>query len=404
MKASINNATLALVMMNEHSQCVYMNTAAENLIGFPLNEVKGKCLYDFIYSTQPNGSPDPFDESPITQAFSENQQTHGEGVVVHKDGSLYPITYTATPLREDPSLIGTIVEIQAPSQRKPSEQLLKAASFAQQSSRLEQQKTAPILEKMTDAFIAVDEEWRITYQNRIAEQITQKSRAEIIGNIIWEEWSVVVGTQIEEQFRQAMSEQVPVHFEYYYADPPDYEIWLEIRAYPSREGLGIFYRDISDRKRSEIVLRESQAQLQRQLAEIEAIYQSAPIGLSVLDRELRFVRINERLAQINGLSVEDHIGRTVQEVLPSLETLAEEVLRPIIKTGEPRLDVEIRGETPSQPGVERIWLEHFLPLKDEKGRVIGISAVCEDITERQRIQEALQESGEHFRTDRKSVV
>jgi PAS domain S-box-containing protein len=147
--------------------------------------------------------------------------------------------------------------------------------------------------------------------------------------------------------------------------------------------------DITDRKHMEIELAASRTQLQRQLAELETIYQSAPIGLNVLDRDLRFVRINERLAKINGYSVEAHIGRSVRELLPDLADTAEALLRPILETGEPVFDVEIHGETPAQPGVQRIWRESFLPLR-EGDRVIGINTVCEEITERRRTQLALQ--------------
>lgn len=151
--------------------------------------------------------------------------------------------------------------------------------------------------------------------------------------------------------------------------------------------------DVTERQRMQAELEASRATLQRQLAEIETIYQSAPIGLNVLDADLRFVRINQRLADINGLSVEAHLGRTVRELLPGLADVAEQILRPILVTGEPLLNVELRGETPAQPGVERVWLESFLPLKDGD-RVIGINTVCEEITERQRAEAALRESEE----------
>jgi len=144
--------------------------------------------------------------------------------------------------------------------------------------------------------------------------------------------------------------------------------------------------DVTDRKQTEIELQENRAKLQQQLAEIEAIYQTAPIGLAVLDSDLRFLQVNQRLAEMNGFPIEAHIGRTVRELLPRLADGAEEILRPILETGQPRLNIEIRGETPAQPGVPRIWLEHFLPLKDGD-RVIGISTVCEEITDRKLVEE-----------------
>jgi PAS domain S-box-containing protein len=154
--------------------------------------------------------------------------------------------------------------------------------------------------------------------------------------------------------------------------------------------------DVSERQRLERELEASRTILQHQLAEIETIYQSAPIGLNVLDTDLRFRRINQQLAEMNGLTIEQHLGRTVREVLPNLAEAAEQLLRPILETGEPLLNVEIRGETPAKPGVQRVWLESFLPLKDGD-RVIGINTVCEEITDRKQAEQHLRESEEQLR-------
>ncbi|HEY9880058.1 MAG TPA: PAS domain S-box protein [Leptolyngbyaceae cyanobacterium] len=150
-------------------------------------------------------------------------------------------------------------------------------------------------------------------------------------------------------------------------------------------------------EQANIALRQSRKMLQRQLAEIETIYQSAPIGLNVLDTDLRFVRINQRLAEINGLSVEEHLGKTVRELLPEMADTTEALLRSVLETGEPLLNVEISGETPAQPGVERIWIESFFPLKDGD-RILGIHTVCEEITDRKQAEEALRLSEERYRT------
>jgi PAS domain S-box-containing protein len=187
--------------------------------------------------------------------------------------------------------------------------------------------------------------------------------------------------------------------------------WVDVweRCCLIRDGRGEVIRlvgctvDISNIKRlgearesAEAALRESQARARKKLAEIEAIYQTAPIGLSVLDTDLRFERINRRLAEINGLSAEAHLGRTVRELLPALADAIEPLLHSILETGEPLLNLEIHGETPARPGEERVWLEHFLPLKNGD-RVVGINIVCEEITERIRAEKALRQSEERFR-------
>jgi GAF domain-containing protein len=119
-----------------------------------------------------------------------------------------------------------------------------------------------------------------------------------------------------------------------------------------------------DRKQAEEDLLQAQAIAQRQLVEIEAIYQTAPIGLAILDPDLRYERINQRLAEINGIAMTDHIGRTVREIVPNLADENEPLLRGVLETGEPLLNVEISGETIAQPGVYRTWIENCYPLKD----------------------------------------
>jgi PAS domain S-box-containing protein len=166
-------------------------------------------------------------------------------------------------------------------------------------------------------------------------------------------------------------------------------IWFYLQSLPEVDFSGTIVgytgvlTDITAIKHAETALRESQ--IQEQLAEIEAIYQSAPIGLNFLDTNLRFVRINQRLAEMNGVAVEAHIGRTVREVVPDLADTTEQILRSILETGEALLNVEIIGETPAQPEVQRTWLESFFQLKNGN-QIIGINTVCQEITERKLIE------------------
>lgn len=131
--------------------------------------------------------------------------------------------------------------------------------------------------------------------------------------------------------------------------------------------------------------------------ELEAIYRTAPIGLCVLDDELRFVRINDRLAEINGVAPDAHIGRTVREVLPGLADEVEPLLRRVLETGQSIVDVEITGETPAQPGVERTWLESWHPLHDKGGRVVGINIVAQEVTERKEAEQAAKDIEARYR-------
>lgn len=149
----------------------------------------------------------------------------------------------------------------------------------------------------------------------------------------------------------------------------------------------------------EQVPRASESDLDRQApalalwahsTELEAIYQSAHVGLCVFDRRLRYVRINDRLAEINGISAADHIGKTVRQILPDIADTAEELAARIFQTGQSVLNVEFSGTTVAQPGVQRYWIEHWLPLKDANGNVVAINVTAEEITERKQAEEALR--------------
>lgn len=124
-----------------------------------------------------------------------------------------------------------------------------------------------------------------------------------------------------------------------------------------------------------------------QRRELETFCHKAPVGMALLDRDLRYVRINERLAAINGVPVEAHIGRLMWDVVPDLEIrkVAEPLYHHILETGE-AVTTELEGETREQPGVIRQWIGHFYPLFDEQGEVVGIGAVVEEITERRRAE------------------
>ena len=149
-------------------------------------------------------------------------------------------------------------------------------------------------------------------------------------------------------------------------------------------------REITSRKEMEAALRKSEELARQRLAELEDIYRNAPVGLGVLDADLRFVRINERLAEMNGIPAADHIGRSVRELLPHLADFAEPILREVLTTGEPKLNLEITGETPAAPGVLRSWLEHWLPVTNAEGKPAGISIVAEETTERKRAEADLE--------------
>ena len=89
---------------------------------------------------------------------------------------------------------------------------------------------------------------------------------------------------------------------------------------------------------------------------LDAFFTGAPVGMFMLDDQLRFVRVNEVLAKMNGLLAEDHLGKSISELFPNIDSATITNLKKILATGEPRSGVEGSGEIPNQPGVMLHWL------------------------------------------------
>jgi len=143
-------------------------------------------------------------------------------------------------------------------------------------------------------------------------------------------------------------------------------------------------------------LEEVRLEADRQLHELDQLYETAPVGLALFDSDLRYVRINKLLAEAHGLPAKDHIGQKLRKIAPKVALVLEPILKRILKSGKPILDQEIHG---SMPGIgrPRYWLCHFYPLIVPNKGVIGVSMIVVDITERKLTEDVLQQSEERYR-------
>ena len=148
-------------------------------------------------------------------------------------------------------------------------------------------------------------------------------------------------------------------------------------------------RDITERKQAEIQLdqaREAAEAANRinleQLEEMEQLYKAAPIGLELLDRNLRVLRINEQLAAMNGKPVHEHIGRSLWEVIPGIAPQIQAVVDRVFATGEPVLDWYRHGfMARADLSIESVWQASYYPVKSADGVTRHVGGVIKDITE-----------------------
>lgn len=150
------------------------------------------------------------------------------------------------------------------------------------------------------------------------------------------------------------------------------------------QNIGVcFVLDISSRiaLEKELILRENR---------LNAFFNCAPVGLKIVDDQMRFVQINEPLALMHGISMQDHIGRSVSEVLPKLAPILEPLYQQVLIDSQPTFNKEVSGETLGQPGVMRDWVVSCFPIPDKDGCSLSVGVVIVEMTECKQAELALR--------------
>lgn len=168
-----------------------------------------------------------------------------------------------------------------------------------------QQRIGNILESFTDAFFEVDSNWIVTYWNKEAEKMLFMPRNEIIGRNLWEVYADAVPLKFFTEYHQAMLENTSRRFEAYF---PPKKIWLEVAAFPSGQGLSVYFKDITERKNATKKLNEERKKY-------TDLFNLSPVPQWVYDVEtLRFIDINEAAISHYGYNRQEFMRMTIEDI------------------------------------------------------------------------------------------
>lgn len=260
---------------------------------------------------------------------------------------------------------GRDVEAARADERRQAEEALAVAD----------RRTAGILESVTDAFYALDADWRFTYVNRQAERLFRRPREEMLGRIIWEEFPEAVGTALDVQYRRAAAGRVPVAFEDFYAP---LGVWFEVRAYPSRDGLAVYSHDISARKEAEAARRVSEGRFRLMADAIPHIAWTTDAG-GAIDY------YNQRWYDYSGLDADRTREQGWRGVIhPDDHAPAADSWRAARAAGTVS---EVEYRLRRADGSYRWHLGRTEPVRDAAGRVIWWVGTATDIEERRRAED-----------------
>ncbi|CAM5292939.1 SpoIIE family protein phosphatase [Streptomyces avidinii] len=133
------------------------------------------------------------------------------------------------------------------------------------------------------------------------------------------------------------------------------------------------------------------------LAALQSLFTQSPIGLATLGTDLRFLRVNDALARMNGVSAAEHLGKRLTEVVPGVNAVAlEATMQQVLERGTAVVDVRRTGRTPADPDNDHTWSCSYAPLLDGSGRALGVIASLIDITDGQRAQADAERARHRF--------
>ncbi len=369
------------VIYDRDRRLQYVNQQGLERTGWPLEQFIGQRDED-LFPPEVTSSYLPI----LLQTVATKTYQVGECTIRLPDAEPYTIIAKYVPLLDEAGEIQQILGITFDiTDRQRSEEALKASEARFQA----------FMQNIPAATWIADDAGILVYANASFMKGVLLSRQDAIGRNLFEIFSPEMAQQYVENNRLVAQAQTVLetietatrsdgslgeYLVYKFPIPSTSENFL----------IGGAAIDITERRALERELAAKQQLL-------DAFITSAPVGMTVLDRQCRYVLVNEALAEINGLSVAEHIGKTPWEIVPDLAPKQAGIFEHVLTTGEPVLYVEIAGETQKLPGVLRTWLVSYFPIQSPETQPIGLGIVVVEITERKQAEAALRESEEKFR-------
>ena len=242
------------------------------------------------------------------------------------------------------------------------------------------------LNSISDGFYTLDRDWRITFVNRRACELVERSVESLTGRVIWEVYPEMRGEPFEFEFRKAMESQTMAEF----TDSNAFGRWFVVKVYPTDEGLAIFFQDVSAQRRQ-----ESQIQLLEtavsHLNDIVLITEAGPLQ----EPGSRIVYVNDAFVRQTGYNREEAIGRSPRFLQgPETDEVEGRRLLDSLNAGKP-----VRSELVNYTKAgEPYWIEmEIVPILSSSGEATHFVGVQRNVTERKRAAEELAQSEERFR-------
>jgi PAS domain S-box-containing protein len=364
----------------------FINPAGLAMLGFEADELIGQKIHPLIHHTRPDGTPYPSEECPMHHSLTQNAiGSRDDEVLWRKDGTSFPVEYTSVPIRKNGSIVGTVVVFRDISGRKEAEEALRQSRATARG----------LLDATQESLLLLDSEGIIMAVNQTAAHRHQRTPEELVGTNRFDLLPQNLRESRRIHFNNVLQTGNPANFE----DIRDGMVFHHI-YYPVQDktsaiiGVAIFAQDITERKRAEETVRESQERL-------STILKTTNQGFWLVDNNTITLDINDAMCEILDRTKEEIIGRKIYDFLDE-ENRAVVRKQEGVRSESERSLYEI--SLTRSDGKRVPCLVNASPLLDGDGDKIGSFGMFTDITERKVAEEAISESRERLDTILKTTA
>ncbi|MES2444745.1 MAG: PAS domain-containing protein [Pseudomonadota bacterium] len=257
----------------------------------------------------------------------------------------------------------------------------REAYFVEQEHSASQRFAGQILESITDSFFTLDREWRFTFLNSAVERLLARTRPDLIGKVIWDEFPGFSGGMFRQQFDRVVRDGCKASFEQRYLATASI---LSFNVYPSAEGVAVYFQDVTEQRLTERALRAKELRV----AELAEVLEKANDAIMVREIGGRVTFWNASAARLFGFSAEEALGRPIHEVVRMDAAATEAATARVLRDGEWRRVVTL----PAIDGRPLVIDSHLTLIRDDAGEPKSILTINTDITAQTAIEERLLRS------------
>ena len=354
LRALFDNSPDLVFVQNREGQVTEVNQAFLNLTGIRKEEFIGQPLS----AVMPPGAA-TLSENYLKQALAGNFMRFD--FEFGKNGQTLILDTQKIPI----AIGGEIIGVQTIARDITS--VVRSYEKIQRQS----EKLNSIFESITDAFVMVDRDWRLTYINRQAERLVQFDKKTHIGKSLWDVFPEQVGGDFHRNYQQAFETGRAMHFTAYLKEC---HVWLQVKAFPSPEGMSVYFDDITEQVKS-----------RQELEMLSIVASKTHNSVIIMDKDRQVEWVNQAFTNLTGYSFAEIKGKTPYSILVGEET-DKTALSRIMERGKQGLSIKEQILVYRKSGEKRWFEVEATPVLDEEGSVYRFIGIQHDITERVNAQ------------------